>query len=355
MWRKRWSEPLANDTITLERLRAMEPADAAATWAVRRSEGASDAEFDAFEDWLLLSTANTRAWESVRRAWDCFELADDDVLSTLRREALRMGGDSRRHRTHFALAASVLVLIGGAALMIQPWGSSPGQPATEASTGNEPTLTAYGAVDHATGVGERASIALSDGSRVTLDSASAIDIAFNEERRGIRLAKGRAFFDVGRDRRRFVVEAAGSEIVAFGTEFDVRIDADRLQVTLVEGKVSVARVASRSPAYTLEPGEQLVLDAGGRTTVSKVNLESALSWQRGFETFDNDTLAHAVAELNRHTTEQLVIRDPEVAELRVSGMFRTGDSSRFADAVALVHPVRIVRVAPNRLEIVRDR
>lgn len=59
--------------------------------------------------------------------------------------------------------------------------------------------------------------------------------------------------------------------------------------------------------------------------------------------FDDDRLAQAIAEVNRYAAVQIVIRDPAVAAMRVSGEFRAGDPERFARTIAELRPVRVVR------------
>ncbi len=178
-------------------------------------------------------------------------------------------------------------------------------------------------------------------------------MAFSANRRDLRLLKGRAFFDVAHNARRpFVVEAAGRQVVAIGTRFDVRLDPGRVRVVLVEGRVAVRSSGSAASPTLLSAGEQLDARAGMVPVVSAADVQEVLNWQRGFVTFDNDTLAAAVAELNRDDIDQVMVRDRRVADLRISGLFRAGDVGRFGRALAQIHPVRIVRTGPHRFEIV---
>ncbi len=94
---------------------------------------------------------------------------------------------------------------------------------------------------------------LPDGSRMTLDTDSEVDIAFAPERRNLRLVKGRAFFDVAHDAQRpFAVVADGREVEALGTRFDVRMDPGQVRVVLVEGRVSVKSANHASPTTLLK-------------------------------------------------------------------------------------------------------
>lgn len=165
--------------------------------------------------------------------------------------------------------------------------------------------------------------------------------------------KGQAFFDVKHDAARpFAVRAAGGEIVAVGTRFDVRLDPGSMRVVLVEGTVSVKSRNRAAPKTVLHAGQQLVDRAGAAPVVSEADVDAALNWQRGFVTFDNDTLATAAAELNRYSKDQIVVADPRIAGLRVSGVFQAGDPLRFGRTLAQIHPVQMKRSGPDQLEIV---
>jgi transmembrane sensor len=54
-----------------------------------------------------------------------------------------------------------------------------------------------------------------------------------------------------------------------------------------------------------------------------------VSWRQGYLTFHDTSLADAVAEFNRYNTHQVVIEDPAVAEIRISGSFRVRNYEAF--------------------------
>jgi transmembrane sensor len=343
-------------------LAQMSPQEAAAFWAVRLGEEASAADGEAFAEWLGADEANALAWEDASRAWHCFDDAEaaeaDEGLAALRAEALaaRPAG-APRWAGYGAAAAALVAAVAAVALLAPRPGTDPGAGGGLASRDAlaPSALAVRGGADFATGTGSSRTIALADGSRVTLDTQSAIDLAFAPGGRTIRLIRGRAFFAVAPDRQRpFRVEAGSLEVVALGTRFAVRVVEDGMDVMLVEGRVAVGVPGGVEPAV-LQPGQLLVARGGSATIGAAPPAEEALSWQRGFVTFRDDTLAAAAAELNRYSGEQLVVRDPVIAGLRVSGMFRTGDPERFGRALAEIHPVRVVRRPDRSIEIVPAR
>jgi len=83
----------------------------------------------------------------------------------------------------------------------------------------------------------------------------------------------------------------------------------------------------------------------GTATVRTIGAssENAIAWRVGLLNFDDETLAEAAAVMNRYSQYQIVIHDPAVASMKVSGQFRSGDVQRFAATLADTHKLRAVR------------
>ncbi|MGH6964769.1 MAG: FecR family protein, partial [Phenylobacterium sp.] len=129
-------------------------------------------------------------------------------------------------------------------------------------------------------------------------------------------------------------------------------DPSRMRVVLVEGRVSVASAGSTARPTLLRAGQQLEAEPGRAPVVSTANIDAILDWREGFVTFDDMPLSQVVQVLNERGPDQVVIGDPRVARLRISGRFQTGDLARFGRTLAQVHPVRLVQTAPHHFEIV---
>ena len=185
-----------------------------------------------------------------------------------------------------------------------------------------------------------------------------MDVAFTKDRRDIRLLSGHAFFDVAHDREHpFAVEAAGRVITALGTQFDVKLEAEALRVVLAEGSVSVGMASGRAgaPPVKLKPGEAYSATRNARGAVTRTDLIEALAWKQGVVEFRDQPLSEAVRLLNRYTRAQIVIRDPKVAALRITGVFKTGDIKRFGRSVSEVLPVRMIARDADTYELVYTR
>ena len=206
-----------------------------------------------------------------------------------------------------------------------------------------------------TATGEQRSVTLEDGTRVTLNTNTRLQIHYTKQQRGVRLETGEAFFDVAKNPQRlFFVNAGRESVVALGTVFVVRRDDDAVEVTLVEGRVSVDTATAADPAAhappvsnVLVPGERLRA-AGATPTVDRPSIDAATAWKRGEVVLDHTRLSDAVVEMNRYSPIKIALSDPESADIRVSGIFRIGDSARFARAIANTYRLDIFE-EPKRI------
>lgn len=222
---------------------------------------------------------------------------------------------------------------------------------------------------YSTEVGEQRSVVLDDGTRVLLNTDTRLRVDLNAAQRTVNVSSGEAFFDVAKDASRpFVVRVAGTEIIAVGTAFAVRYTAagaqaaDALTVTLIEGKVNVQPTAGTGQggiapehAVSMQPGERFQLGQKGTAMavarVDRPDVAQVTAWKRSEAVFEDTSLVDAVAEMNRYNRTPVVLVDGlSSAGLRVSGLYRTGDSRGFARAVAALHGLQ-VRERDGRLEL----
>jgi transmembrane sensor len=315
-----------------------DPYEAAAHWHGVFDEGEPDgAQRERFETWLAADPAHRSAYASVDRAWTAMASAGvDERILAMRGAALAAPRHSRRPWARpTVIAASVIVVAGlfaGILLRHSRWSTDPNMR------------------ELATQVGERSSINLPDGSTVALDTDSRIKVAFDSQVRRVRLLYGQAWFDVAKNQPRpFVVEAGERKVTAHGTAFDVRLDDhDRVQVTLIEGRVTVEALApsGAGPNITVDhedllPGDQIIVTGTRPGTRRKIDVTKATSWREGQIIFDDDTLAAAVAEVNRYSAKKIVLDDPRLASLRMSGVFFVGHIDSFVETVTGNFPIKV--------------
>ena len=285
----------------------------AATWFSRlRTHSVSAETLDAFFAWRS-DPENEAAYNEVEALWRSGDAlhSDPDIRAAaneaLNRTTTRRPEPSRRL---FALAAATVLALSGA-------------------------LTAgwlLRAPVYQTEIGEQRAVRLADGSTLTLDTNSRAIVRMRGDERRVELARGQAMFAVARDAKRpFVVSVDKVEVRALGTQFDVRRDADKVRVTLLEGKVRVNDSSSR--AWTLRPGEQITTGQDGPRVLADTS--AVTSWTSGRLVFRDLPLSAAVEEANRYSRRKIrLAASNDIAAAHVNGVFHTGDIDALAEAVA---------------------
>lgn len=346
---------------------ALSPDEAAAYWFVRAdSAGLSKDENEEFKRWLS-DPQNSAAFKNLNAAWDLFDGCDRNLhIEAVRLSALQAQRE-RRFRWWMPTGAVVAAASVTAAFLQLPstdmhkssaTSAQSGYPGETADTAN--AVSDVGTIPYSTRKGERRSFTLPDGSNITLNTDSAIAVAYTSERRAVWLKRGQALFEVARATNRpFVVEAAARHIIAVGTVFEVRLDSDKLKVLVVEGRVvvqprdGVARAQS-APTATLTAGQELLAELGAPQRIQATDVSKELRWREGYVEFNNEPLGAAAREISRYT-DRAVVAEGNAAELRVSGIFRTGDSERFAKNVTEILPVSVHAQPSGALQIVMTK
>ncbi|MBS0567406.1 MAG: FecR domain-containing protein [Proteobacteria bacterium] len=223
----------------------------------------------------------------------------------------------RRLGLGVALAAGILVVAFGA------------YHATRSGTG------------YATHKGEVLRVPLSDGSTITLDSDSAVDVAYGTTRRGVRLLRGAAVFDVAKHHALpFIVEAHGTQVTAVGTSFQVSLanrGEDETDVLVREGIVDVAEIGAIAQPARLPANFRASARKGRAIEVeplSQENVARRLAWRDGMLAFNGDTLQYAADEFARYSDTRIVIDQPTLAQRRVVGLYSANDPVGFAHSIA---------------------
>lgn len=308
----------------------------AAEWLSRRQRGPlSPQDQRAFDAWLDASPHHAVAYARVEATW---ERAQRLQAAPPAPEKKRRGGIVRRWLSFAAAAALALVAGGALWLTLQP-------------------------EVHSTGIGERRTVVLPDGSRVELNTASVLRVEYSERGRDVRLQAGEALFHVAKDPRRpFVVHAGNASVRAVGTVFNVRLrDREVVEVTVTEGAVAVdgrapaGRADATPPApQTIEAGRGAVVGPGAVAAVSLDGeaLQQRTAWRRDLIELRGETLEQAIAEFNRYRAAPLVVGDPRIASIRVGGTFATGESDKFLAALSAGFGVEAVEGAGGTVYLV---
>lgn len=301
-------------------------------WIVRLSSGAmTPAERERLQQWLDTSAVNRAAFAREQTFWQDLDTLKDDFAATHGRR--RLAKAWRHGRT--ALAAGGFV---AACLFVVAW----------FFTGIPSRLMA----DHATGVGEQATVSLPDGSTAFLNSDSAIDVRYREGLRLVMLKRGEALFSVRHDpQSTFRVAASRGNTDATGTAFATRLNGEKVTVTVVEGSVRVFGPAS--PEAKREAGEGIDLGADQQTSYTEgerpvaahaVKAADALAWRGGSIVLDGRPFAQAVAEVGRYIPERIVLDQAAQQARPVSGVFSIRHPYRAIEALAATQGFAVYRI-----------
>lgn len=317
----------------------------AATWDARlRSHDCSAEEREQFDIWLHEDPRHSEAFNRLQAVLSSLRDASEHPQLRALREAANVAARrsaQRRMLTRWSLATGVAACVMGS-VAYWPWRALP-TPAIIARAPVVAITTAPVAVpgEWVTGVRERRTVALPDGSSATLNASTRLETEWLPHERRIRLVAGQALFRVSKDPARpFIVTAGDRTVTALGTAFDVRLDADKVQVTLLEGRVAVKGLgnASHQPTLELKPRQQLVAIDGDPPTVRAINIATASAWAEGQVFFTDEALPAAVAEMNQYSAQQ-IIAGPELSQYRVNGMFRAGNQDGFVGALTSYFPI----------------
>jgi transmembrane sensor len=288
----------------------------AAEWLARRDgEGWTEQHQRELEAWINAATAHRIAWLRLSSVW-----RRADRLGSLHnpeREAVpAVSVLPAMNARSWRIAASVAVLVGAA------WVGALGLSA-------QPER-------YQTALGQSTSLALADGTRVTLNTNTKMRAKLGASKRTVWLDKGEAYFEVTHDASRpFVVEAGTRRVTVLGTRFSVRRDENgQVQVNVVDGRVQVAPATAAvagTPAVITR--NDSLIAAGDAVLIShqtEQQTASRLSWRQGRLVLDQMTLGQAAQEFNRYNKRQLVIADPAAAQLRIGGSFNVDNIDGFA-------------------------
>ncbi|PWB30561.1 iron dicitrate transport regulator FecR [Pseudomonas sp. SDI] len=251
--------------------------DAALDWQVLLHSGrASAAEQARYRRWCQLSPAHAAAAAEAEALW--LDLGQTVTAQHLVAAAV----PQRRRHWSRALAASLLLALVG----YGGWQQAP-------------ALLA----DYHTGTGQRQTVTLADGSRVTLNSASAFSVSYSGEQRRVSLKAGEALFEPAEDARPFVVDSGAEQVQGSGAVFSVRRTGSGTAVVVTRGQAQLGeQVLQRNP-----------------------NAEALTAWQRGKLIFNGRPLREVIAELERYQHGRIVMSDGQLGALQVSGVFDLND------------------------------
>lgn len=343
--------------------------EALAWIAQLNGDDVSEKDLAAFREWVNRSPAHQKEIKELSELWTGL-----NVL-TVMDEPIRQADKVSRHlrknkaRKHWKRRIILPALAGAAAvclLMISPLSSNNIESTTYEANVSVPLV-------FKTAKGEHQTHALEDGSVITVNTDSHIEVDFTQGQRDVRLLKGEALFSVAHDERRpFLVFANDGIVRAVGTEFSVHLKDNAFDVLVSEGSVELSTLKPTKPisgttqtsANAPKVASLGIIKAGHTAQVkdSKASIalvsndiiDAELSWRVGRLEFTGEGLEEAIAEYTRYTDLHIIISDPELKKIKLGGGFPTGELDLFFKTLELQFGIKVTQSTDNHVYLTKS-
>ncbi len=337
----------------------------AALWVVRMEQQAlSDQDTQELKSWLKASLAHAQIF---RETVEVFGRADIlMVLSELLLlEPVKESQSRKRLRRPYFLAAAAGVMALVTTLSVLTW-----QGVSNPVDNDRRDMASY-----ETEVGGRKVVVLSDGSTITLNTNTLLDIRFDEHFRRLVLNRGEAYFEVAKNLDRpFIVYAGDGQTTAVGTAFSVYKRQDVVEVTVTEGKVTVQSDWATLDALPASPMDDALSDGGSPITAVLVQsgqvaiydddkiiapvatveppvMVRKLIWQQGMLGFEAEPLEDVIAEFSRYSQLEIIIADDQLKAVKVDGYFKSDDIIGMLNSLQYNFGIETTRLDDNRISL----
>ena len=292
-------------------------------WLLELQSGhATPRQRNQWQAWLDQDPAHARAWQHIAEVDGQLR----GVPPALALRTLAEPGMGRRRSVQLAL----LLTAGAGGLL------------AARQTGTWQQISA----DLRSPTGQQTGTVLPDGTRVLLNTASAVDVRFSTRERLLVLRAGELLVETAPDPspdpatgqpRPLRVQTAQGTVHAIGTRFTVRQHEGRSDVAVLQGAVDLRPAIGYGPVQRLHAGEQGSFSTTTSTSPRPL-ADAATAWTDGMLVADAMRLDDFIAELARHRPGVLRCA-PEVAGLRVSGSYPLADTDRVLLALTRSLPV----------------
>ena len=307
--------------------------DEAIDWHIRLSApDTDDATWKQFTLWLEADPANRQAYDRVEDV--DFELGDSRLKDIIAHREHASGliqfgrPPVERHRIPISgwIAGAALV---AAALILVVF----------------PHRSAPASIEFETHIGETKSVALSDGTKIDINTDTRIVVALDRSVRHVTLDHGEALFRVAKDSvHPFIVTVGDRDVRVVGTVFNILYSNGTTIVTVADGHVRVLpnNTSVQTKAIALSPGDQLVHAEGtSASMVERIDPADALAWRQGYLIYRNAPLSKVVSDLGRYFPPPISLADKTVASQRFSGVLRVDNESAILKQLSQFLPVTI--------------
>jgi transmembrane sensor len=311
--------------------------DAACDWATKALRDLSPSEQEELDAWLTGDPRRLGAFVRAQAAWIHSERATalgsmPGPAGTQGAEALDFTGGETRGPSRRALimgaGALAASVVGGVLILDRP-----------------NTIQ--------TGVGELRQLTLAGGSTLTLDTDTRVKIATGSRDRRLELVHGKVFLNILSAGRPLTLSVGGLAMEmawgAFGLE---ALGQAPVEAFVTSGQLAISQARGlwgRSQAITIPANRTFTLPVGANLMMAAIrsinsdDVDKLLAWRDGMLSFGDEALATAVRAFDRYGPIRIVIADPQLAQQKITGLFKANDPNGFATAIASSFGAAVVR------------
>ena len=296
-------------------------------WLDLQSGDITDSQRRAFECWRAEHADHDRAWRHIQSVSQRLQTLNESPAASAARAALTRPRSPARRAGVKTLV--LLFFAGGTAWLARDQIAWRGWSA-----------------DLRTGTGEQRNVTLADGTRLMLDTASAVDVRFSDTERRIVLLRGEIMVVTGHDDgpapRPFVAQTAQGVSIPLGTRFSLRQEPSMTRLDVFEGAVKAEPARAPGASKVVHAGERMRFSATQIMPIEAASADTA-AWTQGMLVASNMRLGDFLSELGRYRDGYLRC-DPSIADFRLSGTFPLSDTDRVLKTLATTLPVEVAYV-----------
>lgn len=310
----------------------------AADWFARLHAPDGETARDEFRSWYERDPAHSEAFDRIERHWQASRLLAPRANRGLAASALAGKGPAR---PRYAIAAAVAGTVAVSSILAV----SSFPPFVEAGRAQD--------IIFETGIGEIRHVALGDGSRLTLDTQSRVEVHLDSGERVLKLERGRIRVDARPDARPLILVAGQRVEILEAETLDAMVENGRLDIAAVEGRLRFRQAGGA--ARLIEPGSRIGLTPGRADDGPSPIVPVDSGWTSGILDFESVPMGQAVERANRYSAAKLVVADPGLAAERVTGRFRAGDVEGLANSLAAAFNLEVSRGPGREYRLARKR
>ncbi|RBQ31103.1 siderophore-interacting protein [Arcobacter sp. FW59] len=304
--------------------------DEAIKWATLKKEGLSQNQEKELELWLQKSDLHKKAFEDANLIYSIFKNLPKEQSEILSKQAHKGA-----KRTKF-IEKTVKPFIGFAAVLSCLF------------IGYKFFVPNYTQSYH-TAFNTVKNELLPDGTKISVDTNSKMEISFFDNRRKVLLENGQVLFEVAKDENKpFIINSGKTKIEVVGTKFEVRNLDNITTVNVKDGIVKVSfdisPIRPNKEISTLKIGDKVVInDVGVLEYIGKTSIEEIAPWENDEIIFNKITLKEAFKTFSRYQDLEINFKNKKFEDKLFSGKFNTLEVDRFIFAIQKIYPIKVLK------------